>query len=113
LFNIFLARRLPFVEIVVLVLHVVGVFVIIIPLWVCQARAGRIGGTHEVIFEFEATSGWQPLGLAGTIGMVPMIGMLIVRQYLYLPSFNLEIASHVPLASEDYAQESVDVYWSC
>ena len=30
-----------------------------------------------MIFEFEATSGWQPLGLAGTIGMVPMIGMLI------------------------------------
>jgi amino acid transporter len=56
---------------------VVGVFAIIIPLWVCQYRAGRIGGTHEVIFEFDATSGWQPLGLAGTIGMVPMIGMLI------------------------------------
>lgn len=73
LFNIFLTGRLPLVEVLVLILHVLGVFVIIIPLWIMAPR----GNMHETIFEFTSSSGWQPVSLASTIGIIPSIGMLI------------------------------------
>ena len=74
-FNTFLAVRLPLIEAIVLVLHVLGVFVIIIPLWVMAPR----GNVHETIFVFTDNGGWHNVALSATIGMVPMIGMLIVR----------------------------------
>lgn len=60
-------------EILVGILHITGVFVLIIPLW----AMGPVGETHETIFNFTAVSGWENLGLACVIGMVPMIGILI------------------------------------
>ena len=74
LFNIFLAVRLPLVEALVLVLHVLGVFVVIIPLWIMAPR----GNPHNTILNFTDNGGWGNLGLASTIGMIPMIGLLIV-----------------------------------
>jgi choline transport protein len=74
LFNVFLAVRLPLTEALVLILHVLGVFVVIIPLWVLAPR----GNAHDVILKFTDDSGWPSLGLAAVIGMVPMVGMLIV-----------------------------------
>lgn len=73
-FNIFLAPRLPLMEAIVLVLHVAGVFVIIIPLWVTAPR----GNAHDTILNFTNGGGWQSDGLSYAIGIVPMIGMLIV-----------------------------------
>lgn len=35
------------------------------------------GTVQETIFDFNASSGWQPVSLASTIGMIPSIGMLI------------------------------------
>lgn len=74
LFNVFLAVRLPLTEAIVLVLHVLGVFGIIIPLWVLAPR----GNVHDTILNFTNSGGWENDGLAVVIGMVPMIGMLIV-----------------------------------
>ena len=74
LFNIFLAVRLPLIEALVLILHVLGVFIVIIPLWVMAPR----GNVHDTIFVFTDNGGWGNTALAATIGMVPMIGMLIV-----------------------------------
>jgi len=74
LFNVFLAKRLPLTEAVVLVLHVLGVFGIVIPLWVMAPH----GNVHETIFKFTNSGGWHNDGLAVVIGMVPMIGMLVV-----------------------------------
>jgi hypothetical protein len=76
LFNIFLAVRLPLIEALVLILHVLGVFIVIIPLWVMAPR----GNTHDTIFVFTDNGGWGNTALAATIGTVPMIGMLIVSQ---------------------------------
>lgn len=78
LFNIFLTVRLPLVEVLVLILHVLGVFVIIIPLWVMGPR----GNTHDTIFGFTDNGGWNNLGLSSLIGIVPMVGMLIVSGVL-------------------------------
>lgn len=74
LFNIFLSRRLPLTEGIVLVLHAVGVFVVAAPLWATAKK----GNAHDTILSFSSNGGWEPLGLASIIGMVPMIGMLIV-----------------------------------
>jgi choline transport protein len=62
-------------EAIVLILHVAGVFVIIIPLWVTAPR----GNVHQTILEFTNGGGWNSDGLSYAIGTVPMIGMLIVR----------------------------------
>jgi choline transport protein len=81
LFNIFLTVRLPLLEVLVLILHVLGVFVVIIPLWVMAPR----GNTHDTIFGFVDNGGWNNIGLSSLIGIVPMIGMLIVRGVLPFP----------------------------
>jgi choline transport protein len=77
---VFLAVRLPLTEAIVLVLHVLAVFVIIIPLWVMAPR----GNVHDTIFNFTNSGGWESDGLSIVIGMVPMIGMLIVSNTIPL-----------------------------
>ncbi|KAK5726664.1 hypothetical protein LTR15_002552 [Elasticomyces elasticus] len=72
-FNIFLAVRLPLVEALVLLLHVAGVFIVIIPLWVTAPR----GNAHDTIMVFTNSGGWWDTGLASVVGMVPTIGLLI------------------------------------
>jgi choline transport protein len=73
-FNIYLAARLPITEAIVLVLHIAGVFIIIIPLWVTAPR----GNAYDTIFKFTNGGGWDSDGLSYVIGIVPMMGMLIV-----------------------------------
>ncbi|KAK0794516.1 hypothetical protein LTR91_018459 [Friedmanniomyces endolithicus] len=72
-FNIFLAVRLPLVEALILVLHVAGVFAVIIPLWVMAPR----GNAYDTILNFTNSGGWWSTGLASTIGAVPTAGLLI------------------------------------
>jgi len=79
LFNVFLSRRLPLTEGIVLVLHVVGVLVVAAPLWAMAPK----GNVHDTMMNFTSNGGWEPLGLASIIGMVPMIGMLIVSSQCY------------------------------
>ncbi|KAK3703660.1 hypothetical protein LTR37_014356 [Vermiconidia calcicola] len=67
LFNIFLTVRLPLTEAIVLILHIVGVFVVIIPLWVTAPR----GNTYDTIFKWEDNAGWGNVRLASTIGIKP------------------------------------------
>lgn len=74
LFNLFCTPQLPLVEVSVFVLHIVGVFVVIIPLWVMAPKSGAF----ETILSFTNEGGWSTLGLATMIGITPMIGMLIV-----------------------------------
>jgi len=76
-FNIFLAVRLPLVEALILVLHVAGVFAVIIPLWVMAPR----GNAYDTILNFTNSGGWWSTGLASTIGAVPTAGLLIVSAY--------------------------------
>ncbi|TKA21685.1 hypothetical protein B0A54_18021, partial [Friedmanniomyces endolithicus] len=73
LFNTLLAARLPLIEGVLLILHMAGLFAIIIPLWVMAPR----GNIHDTLFKFTTTGGWPDLGLASMIGMVNPIGVLV------------------------------------
>ncbi|KAK4496526.1 hypothetical protein PRZ48_012506 [Zasmidium cellare] len=72
-FNTVLATKLPLTEGFMLILHVAGLFAIIIPLWVMAPR----GNAHEVLLEFSTTGGWSNLGLACLIGLNNPISLLI------------------------------------
>lgn len=91
IFNVFLAKRLPFVEGVLLTIYVsvssntqhgsrfrwrkldsfahlsqiIGFFVIIIPLWVLAP----ISAPHDVFSTFNNDGGWSSIGVAVMVGM--------------------------------------------
>lgn len=72
-FNTLLATRLPMVEGTLLILHMAGLFAIIIPLWVLAPR----GNVRDTLFSFNTTGGWSNIGLSSLIGMVNPIAVLI------------------------------------
>ena len=72
-FNTVLGTRLPFIEGLVLVLHVTGLFAIIIPLWV----TAPIGNAHETLLVFTNDGGWPTTGLSALIGMTSIVGTLV------------------------------------
>lgn len=72
IFNTFLARKLPLVEGTVLILHVLGFFAIMIPLWILAPRAS----TSDVFTQF-ADPGWNSNGLACLVGILsPTVSLL-------------------------------------
>lgn len=58
LFNTFLAKRLPLVEVFILILHICGLFAIIIPLWVLAPRRTA----KQVFTEFNDGGNWAAMG---------------------------------------------------
>jgi amino acid transporter len=73
-FNTFFYRQLPLVELVALVLHFVGFFAILIPLWVMGSRPKSAA---EVFFTFSDGGGWGSTGLACMVGILsPIFSML-------------------------------------
>lgn len=73
LFNTFFASKLPLVEVVILVIHILGLFAIITPLLVLAPKSGA----KAVFTEFTIGEGWTSTGTAFMIGLLtPMISML-------------------------------------
>ncbi|OGE56390.1 hypothetical protein PENARI_c003G02958 [Penicillium arizonense] len=73
IFNTFLAKRLPFVEVLILILHVCGLFAIIIPLWVLGPRRSA----KQVFTEFNNGGAWDSAGTATLVGFSTTITALI------------------------------------
>ena len=73
LFNTFLAKKLPLVEALILIIHVVGLFVIIIPLWVLAPR----NNAKSVFTQFTNAGGWNSAGTAVMIGLTTPISSMI------------------------------------
>ncbi|KAK5025079.1 hypothetical protein LTR13_010639 [Exophiala sideris] len=72
-FNTFLAKRLPIVEGLVLILHIIGFFAVLIPLWVLAP----LNSTDVVFTEFVNVGGWSSTGLSVMVGMLTTVyGML-------------------------------------
>ena len=73
LFNTFLARHLPLIEGLILVLHIFGFFGILVPLWVLSPRAS----SREVWTGF-FDPGWGSSGLVSLVGILsgilPLLG---------------------------------------
>lgn len=72
LFNTVLATRLPSVEGVGLVFHIVGLFAIIIPLWI----TAPLGNAHETLLVFTNNGGWSSTVLSTMIGLTSIVGLL-------------------------------------
>ncbi|EEY22506.1 conserved hypothetical protein [Verticillium alfalfae VaMs.102] len=74
LFNTILARKLPLIEALVLIIHIFGFFGILVTLWVLSPRAEP----KAVFTEFFDGGGWGSLGgsaLVGiTAGILPLLG---------------------------------------
>ncbi len=73
-FNTFLARRLPIVEGVLLVVHVLGFFAIIIPLWI---MAPQKNSAKAAFTQFTNNGGWPTTGLSFMVGLNPLIFSLL------------------------------------
>ncbi|KAL9594593.1 MAG: hypothetical protein Q9219_006953 [cf. Caloplaca sp. 3 TL-2023] len=72
LFNTVLAKRLPAVEGVVLTIHIMGLFAVIVPLWILSPRAT----SSEALLTFSNGGGWPTTGLSAMIGLLTPMGSL-------------------------------------
>jgi choline transport protein len=73
IFNTFLAKRLPMVEGIVLIIHLLGFFAVLIPLWVLAPR----NSASQVFTEFLNLGGWSSMGLAFMVGLLSPVYTLI------------------------------------
>lgn len=73
LFNTFLAKNLPFVEGLILIIHVIGLFAIIIPLWVLAPR----NNARDVFTTFHNGGGWHDAGTATLVGLSTTITSML------------------------------------
>lgn len=65
-FNTFAIGKLPVLEGLAVILHVMGFFAFIVILWVMGPRAPA----KDVFTNFENLNGWSSVGLATLVGMV-------------------------------------------
>ncbi|KAF2264314.1 amino acid transporter [Lojkania enalia] len=71
-FNTVLAKKLPLVEGLVLLIHICGVFAVAIPLWALSPRKPA----SAVFTEFTNNGGWPTMGLSFWVGLMPLSGSL-------------------------------------
>ncbi|KAL9013965.1 MAG: hypothetical protein Q9173_001363 [Seirophora scorigena] len=65
-FNTSLAKKLPLIEGFILLLHVIGLFAIVIPLWVLAPR----NPANVALLQFNNGGEWQSTGLAFMVGLL-------------------------------------------
>ncbi|KAI4112532.1 MAG: hypothetical protein LQ345_006331 [Seirophora villosa] len=65
-FNTSLAKKLPLIEGFILLLHVIGLFAIVIPLWVLAPR----NPANVALLHFNNGGEWQSTGLAFMVGLL-------------------------------------------
>ncbi|CZR57703.1 related to amino acid transporters [Phialocephala subalpina] len=73
IFNTFLAKKLPMVEGMVLIIHLLGFFAVLVPLWVLAPRSSP----KEVFTDFMNLGGWSSKGLAFMVGLLSPVYTLI------------------------------------
>lgn len=82
-FNTYLGRALPKVEVMILIIHVVGFFVILIPL----AYLAPHGTSSSVFANFQNSGGWETTGLSFFVGLsTPMFAFVGKEKLPYFPS---------------------------
>ena len=72
-FNTFLARKLPLIEGIVMILHILGFFAILIPLWILAPKAP----SSQVWSGLQNNAGWPTDGLAFMVGITSSVNALI------------------------------------
>jgi amino acid transporter len=71
-FNTFLAKKLPLVEGFVLIIHILGIFPIIIPLWVLAPK----NSAKAVFTPFANKGGWSSTGVSVLVGMTQIVASM-------------------------------------
>ncbi|PSN60203.1 GABA permease [Corynespora cassiicola Philippines] len=72
LFNIFMASWLPFIETLILILHLAAWVGVIVPLWVLAPKT-----PHAQVWNSFVDSGWGNTGVACLVGMITNVGSFI------------------------------------
>ncbi len=70
IFNTFLVKKLPMVESFTLIIHVVGLFAIITPLWILAPHASA----KSVFTEFSNGGDWSSMGVSFMVGLSSQYG---------------------------------------
>lgn len=65
IFNTVLAARLPLLENKALVLHLIGLFAMIVPLWILAPRSD----VRVALLQLTSIGGWSSSGLSSIIGL--------------------------------------------
>ena len=68
-FNTFLAKKLPLVEAILLLIHIAGFFGILIPLWTLAPRANA----KDVFTTFNNGGGWNSEGTSALVGILTAV----------------------------------------
>jgi amino acid transporter len=69
IFNTFLAKKLPLVEGILLLVHVCGFFAILVPLWALAPRANA----SDVFTTFYNGGDWNSLGTSTLVGLLAAV----------------------------------------
>ena len=73
IFNTLLAGRLPVTEGIAVVVHIVGLFAVMIPLWCTAPRASP----KDVLLTFSNNGGWSLVGLSSMVGLTTPVSIWI------------------------------------
>ena len=73
IFNTSLAKKLPLVEGIILLIHVVGVFAIVIPLLVLAPR----NDSRTALLHFNNGGNWPTMGVAFMVGLLTSLGSML------------------------------------
>lgn len=66
MFNIYMTRKFPLFESIMLIIHFAGWLAIVVVLWVTSPR----GNAHEVLFTFTNGGGWSSPAVATLVGVI-------------------------------------------
>lgn len=72
-FNTVVAAKLPLVEGLVVMIHILGLFAIIIVLWALAPR----NNAHDAFLQFTNNGGWSSTGTSLLVGLYPLIVSLL------------------------------------
>jgi choline transport protein len=90
--NVYLIRKLPFLEGIGMVLHVLGFFAFVVVLWVMGPRDSN---AEQIFTSFQDNNGWGSIGLATLVGILSPINSLICGDSVCHLSEELQDASRI------------------
>ena len=73
IFNAGLAKKLPLIERLILLIHIIGLFAILLPLWVLAPR----NSARVALLELSNGGNWPTMGVAFMVGLLTSLGSML------------------------------------
>ena len=73
IFNTGLAKKLPLIEGLILLIHIVGLFATVVPLWVLAPR----NTARVALLELSNGGNWPSVGVAFMVGLLTSLGSML------------------------------------